>query len=140
MAAVHSLRESANLAADDLLLVDLDLHAWWQAAVDRTSREYDARSASTVVAKMVEATLARAGITKIDGLEPGDLDPDGWVPLTELLGSAIIPPDAAAVIADALVDGQPGWQQIVGWAHDRGGRVPVADPADISQDPADSAD
>jgi hypothetical protein len=97
--AVETLSAQTSLDQDELYLVDREFYDWWQAIVGRTRREYDARSLSTVVSMIINATLAHYGI---DATDPEDVDPEAWVPLAELLGSALVPPDVAGLVREAV--------------------------------------
>jgi hypothetical protein len=121
-AAITQLADDGALVDDAsrLYLADLELDERWRAASGRLGREYGARAVSVQVSKMVDAALASVGA------DPGDPDPDEWVPLAELLGSALVPPDAADIIRRA-VEGltkagraQPkrGWEAVTELARD----------------------
>ena len=122
-AAVDQLHDDGVLAADasKLYLVDKDLDEWWRAACRRMGKEHDARSVTTQVARLVDAAMTHLGLA--DGEDP---DPDEWVPLSELLGSALVPPDAAEVIGRAVAGmtkagraaPKRGWQAIAELAAD----------------------
>lgn len=84
---------------DAIYLVDQDLYRQWSAVMGRLRKEYDARAISVVIARFLEAAAELLGIESTD---PDDLDPTEWVPLTSILGSAMVPPDAAPVIKDAI--------------------------------------
>lgn len=93
--AVGQMLEQADLDRDALFLVDSELGEQWQATMRRLRKEYDARGLSTVVSRMLEATADRLGI---DGRAPDDIDPQAWVPISEVLGSALLPPDVAELL------------------------------------------
>lgn len=97
--AIDQLKDDGALVDDAsrLYLVDKQLDEQWRAAVSRFGREHDARAVTVQVARLVEAALAHLGI------DSGMLaDEQDWVPLAEILGSALVPPDAAAVIGRAV--------------------------------------
>lgn len=97
--AVGQLVEHADLNRDRLYLVDRDLFDQWKAITGRLAREYNARAISTVVARMIDAT---AEVLGIEGRSPDELDPYAHVPLSDLLGTAVIPPQMALLV-DAVV-------------------------------------
>jgi len=120
--AITQLADDGALVADasKLYLADLELDERWRGASGRLGREFGARAVSVQVAKMVDAALASVGA------DPEDPDPDEWVPLAELLGSALVPPDAADIIRRA-VEGltkagragpKRGWEGVVELARD----------------------
>jgi ParB-like chromosome segregation protein Spo0J len=98
-AAVEQLTGDGALVedADRLYLVDKDLDERWRAACRRMGKEHGARAVTVQVSRLVDAAMTHLGI------EAGeDLDPDEWVPLADLLGSAMVPPGAADVIRRAV--------------------------------------
>jgi hypothetical protein len=120
MRAVEQLVTQADLNRDELLLVDLALFDQWKAATSRLGKEYGARAASTVVARMVDAV---AEVLGIDGRDPADLDPYSHVPLTDLLGTAVVAPDLAAIVDAVATDAvrkkqvtKAGRVQVLEWA------------------------
>lgn len=82
-----------------IYVADADLYRQWSAVMQRLRKEYDARAISVVIARFIEAAAELLGV---DSTDPDDLDPTEWVPLTSILGSAMVPPDAAPVIRDAI--------------------------------------
>jgi hypothetical protein len=116
--AIDQIKDDAALSEDAarLYLADTELADRWRKAVARFGREHDARAVTVQVSCMVRAALAHLGL----GEEDLD-DQDEWVPLAELLGSALVPPDAAAVIGRAVeaftkagkAGPKQGWQAIV---------------------------
>ena len=135
--AVQALSDQTPLDHDELYLIDKELYAWWQAIVGRTRREYDARSLTTVVSKIIDTVLAHHDI---DAAAPEDVDPEAWVPLSELFGSALVPPDVADVVRQAaelarergLLTRQAPWALVEAWARDYVGVTapPSTAPAD----------
>jgi ParB-like nuclease domain len=99
--AVEQLEAQTPLEHDELMLIDRELFEWWQACMSRTRREYDARSLTTVVSKIVDTVLAHYDI---DTTNPADVDPEAWVPLSDIFGSALVPPDVADVLRLAVED------------------------------------
>ncbi len=97
--AVAQLVEQADLDRDELVLVDKALSVQWQATMRRLRKEYDARALSTVISKLLDAT---ADVLGIEGRDPEDIDPEAWVPLSEVLGSALVPPDVADLLREAV--------------------------------------
>jgi ParB-like chromosome segregation protein Spo0J len=97
-AGVAQLAEDQALAdgASKLYLVDLDLFDRWAAWCRRLGKEHAARSVTVQAARMLDACQAQYG------LAGGEVDPDDWVPLADLLGSALVPPDAAGVIRECV--------------------------------------
>jgi ParB-like chromosome segregation protein Spo0J len=116
--AMEQIKDDGALSdeAARLFLVDRDLFALWTKAVARFGREYDARAVTVQVSCMLRAALTHLGLT-----EPGLDVQDEWVPLAELLGSALVPPEAAVVIGQAVqaltkagkAEPKAGWQAIV---------------------------
>jgi ParB-like chromosome segregation protein Spo0J len=116
-AAVEQLHGDKALSDDAsrLYLADLELDEQWRAACRRMGKEYGARAVTVQVSRMVDAALASVGA------DPGDPDPDEWVPLADLLGSALVPPDAADVIRRAVegltragkASPRHGWEAVV---------------------------
>lgn len=116
-AAIGQIKDDGALSdeAARLYLADKELFALWSAAVARFGREYDARAVTVQVACMLHAALRDLG------LDEDDLDgQDDWVPLSELLGSALVPPEAAEVIGRAVeamtkaghATPKQGWQAV----------------------------
>ena len=97
-AAVGQLADDKAVSDDAsrLYLADVELADRWQVACKRMGREYGARAVTVQVSRMVDAALTAVGA------DPEDPDPDEWVPLADLLGSALVPPDAADVIRRAV--------------------------------------
>ena len=96
--AVEQLADDKALSDDAsrLYLADMELAERWQAACRRMGREYGARAVTVQVSKMVDAAMVAVGA------DPEDPDPDEWVPLADLLGSALVPPAAADTIRRAV--------------------------------------
>lgn len=117
-AAIGQIKEDGALSdeAARLYLADKELFALWSAAVARFGREYDARAVTVQVACLVHAALDRLGVAEDDLAAQDD-----WVPLPELLGSALVPPEAAGTIRRAVeamtkaghATPKQGWQAIV---------------------------
>jgi hypothetical protein len=113
--------------ARTLNLVDLELFDLWQSAMRRFGKEYDARAITVQVARLIEAAAAHLGIEEVTAAA---LDPGEWVPLASLFGSALIPPEAAELIKEAVtqavgvkvVDAKARWQLLERWAADYLGR------------------
>lgn len=89
--AVAHLLGSEN---DEHFLADLAMLDVWRATVDRVSAEYDIRAAGTVLGRIADIVLTYLGDP------PGDDPPQ--VALRDLLGTAVVPADVAAVVSDAL--------------------------------------
>jgi ParB-like nuclease family protein len=116
--AVEQLKDDGALADDvsRLYLADKDLFELWRAAVGRFGKEHDARAVTVQVTRLVEAALAHLGLD-----ERGLADQEDWVPLADLLGSALVPPGDAQVIAEAVAaltkagkaGPKTGWQAVV---------------------------
>ena len=116
-AAVDQLAADGVLDGDvdKLYLVDKELDEWWRAACRRMGKEHNARAISVQVARLTDAAMTHLGLA--DGEDP---DPAEWVPLSDLLGSALVPPDVAEVIRRAVAgltkaghaDPKRGWQAI----------------------------
>jgi ParB-like nuclease domain len=120
-AVVTSLLDGTHIDSE-LGLVDVDLWKWWQAVVNRTSREFDARSLSTVVSKIVDAAIAHYGI---EAPEPDAVDPEDWQALSDVLGGALVPPEVGEKIARAVElarkrgeVGKKGWELVARWAEE----------------------
>lgn len=102
--------------ADQLYLVDLTLDERWRAACRRMGSEHGARAVTVQVSRLVDAAMTHLGLA-----EDADPDPGEWVPLADLLGSALVPPDAADVIRRAVegltkagrAEPKRGWQAIL---------------------------
>jgi hypothetical protein len=116
-AAVEQLAEDGAIVdgASKLYLIDKDLDEMWRAACRRMGKEHGARAVTVQVARLVDAAMTHLGLA-----EGEDPDPDEWVPLSDLLGSALVPPDAADVIRRAVegmtkagrAEPRRGWQAI----------------------------
>lgn len=116
-AAVDQLAEDGALVDDasKLYLIDMQLDERWRAACRRMGKEHGARAVTVQVARLVDAAMTHLGVE--DG---GDLDPDEWVPLADLLGSALVPPDVAETIREVVAamtkagkaEPRRGWQAI----------------------------
>lgn len=116
-AAIEQLHADDALVdgASKLYLIDKDLDEWWRAACRRMGKEHGARAVTVQVARLVEAAMTHLGVA-----EGEDPDPEEWVPLSELLGSALVPPDAADVIRRAVAamtkagraEPKRGWQAL----------------------------
>jgi hypothetical protein len=116
--AIGQMKDDGALAEDAarLYLADKELFALWAKAAGRFGREYDARAVTVQVAVLLRAALAHLGLSEadVDGQ-------DDWVPLPVLLGSALVPPDAAVTIGRAVealtkaghAGPKQGWQAIV---------------------------
>jgi hypothetical protein len=102
---------------DRIYVADAELYGQWNAVMQRLRKEYDARAISVVIAKFIEAAAELLGV---EGTDPADLDPTEWVPLTSLLGTAMVPPDVAPVIKEAVdkiakqedIKGKAKWRAI----------------------------
>jgi ParB-like chromosome segregation protein Spo0J len=115
--AVDQLAEDAALVEDasKLYLVDMDLDEWWRAACRRMGKEHGARAVTVQVARLVDAAMTHLGLA-----EGEDVDPDEWVPLSDLLGSALVPPDVAETIREVVAamtkagkaEPRRGWQAV----------------------------
>lgn len=126
-AAIEQFTGDGALAGDaELFLVDKDLDERWRAACRRMGKEHAARAVTVQVARLIAAAMAHLGAD--DGQDP---DPDEWVPLADLLGSALVPPGAAEVIR-RCVDGMTragratpkrGWEAILELASDYAGQA-----------------
>ena len=120
--AIGQFTQDGALAEDaELFLVDKDLDERWRAACRRMGKEHQARAVTVQVARIVAAAMAHLGAD--DGADP---DPAEWVPLADLLGSALVPPGAAEVIR-RCVDGMTragrvhpkrGWEAVLELASD----------------------
>lgn len=99
--AVQQLGDDGAIPDDagTLHLVDIELFELWRAAMRRLGKEHDARAVTVQMARLIDAAAAQLGITDVT---PAGVDPDEWVPLAGILGSALVPPDAAEVIAAAV--------------------------------------
>src|SRR6185437_5336682 len=98
-AAITQLTDDGAVVedADKLYLIDLDLDDRWRAACRRMGKEHGARAVTVQVSRMVDAAMTHLGV------DPGgDLDPEEWVSLADVLGSALVPPGAADVIRQAV--------------------------------------
>lgn len=100
----HAIAQVADDGAlgdepSQLGLIDIALLDQWKAAASRFRREYDARAVSVQMSRLIDAACEQLGI---DGREPADIDPGAWVPLTEIVKSAVIPPESAEVISQAV--------------------------------------
>jgi ParB-like nuclease family protein len=98
--AVTQMKDDGALPEDAarLYLADTELAGLWRKTVARFGKEYDARAVTVQVSCMLRAGLAHLGI-----YNPDDLDgQEEWVPLAELLGSALVPPEDAEVIGRAV--------------------------------------
>jgi hypothetical protein len=79
-------------------------------------KEHGARSVTVQVVRLVDAAMTHLGLA-----EGEDVDPDEWVPLCDLLGSALVPPDAAETIREVVAamtkagkaEPKRGWQAVV---------------------------
>lgn len=118
-AAMEQIKDDGALSDDAarLFLVDKDLFALWSKAVARFGREYDARAVTVQVSCLLHAGLAQLGIYNPDQLDAQE----DWVPLADLLGSALVPPDAAETIRAAVeamtkaghATPKTGWEAVV---------------------------
>ena len=116
--AIGQIVEDGAVDGDEskLYLVDLELDERWRAACVRMGKEHGARAVTVQVSRLVDAAMAHLGLG-----EGEDPDPDEWVPLADLLGSALVPPDAAATIRRAVegltkagrADPRRGWEAVV---------------------------
>jgi ParB-like nuclease domain len=101
--AIGQILAQVDLKRDAVYLVDEQLLDGWRAITSRLRKEYDARALSVVVSKLIDAAAETLGI---DGRDPADIDPAAYVPLAEVLGTAVVPPDVArrlaAVVAHAV--------------------------------------
>jgi hypothetical protein len=124
-AAMTQFTDDGALVDDAALyLVDKELDERWRAACRRMGKEHAARAVTVQVARLVAAAMAHLGG------DPADPDPDEWVPLADILGSALVPPAAAEVIRRA-VDGMTkagratpkrGWEAVLELAGDYAGQ------------------
>jgi hypothetical protein len=116
--AIEQITDDGALNEDAarLFLVDKDLFGLWAGAVARFGREYDARAVTVQVSCMLHSALAKLGVAEDDMAAQDD-----WVPLAELLGSALVPPAAAETIGRAVealtkaghATPKTGWQAVV---------------------------
>lgn len=97
--AIGQIKDDGALVEDAsrLYLADMELAELWRKTVTRFGKEYDARAVTVQVSAMLHAALTHLGLL------PDDLDDqDEWVPLAEILGSALVPPAEAEVIGRAV--------------------------------------
>jgi ParB-like chromosome segregation protein Spo0J len=119
--ALDSAVKHADLKRDQLALVDAAMFDRWQAAMRRLRREYDARSASTLVALMLDAVAEKLGIP---GSEVEDFDEFEGTSLPEILGSGMLTAEETAVVREAVelalkrkeVTKKDRAKLVVGWA------------------------
>ena len=86
-----------RLAEDStLFLADIELANNWLTIVSRAQAEFGPIPISAAVARLIDHCSA------ILGVDFDDPTPDDWVPLTDIIGSTMMDPDAAAVVEEAL--------------------------------------
>jgi len=121
--AVEQVLQQVDVERDQIYIADKELYERWKATMRRLSKEYDARSLSTVIMRLLDAA---AEILNIDGIDPETIDPDDWVPLASVLGGAVVPAEVATVVKSAVdkmlergdVTGKAKWRAIELWAAD----------------------
>lgn len=82
--------------ADSIYLADLARLSEFKQVVKRLGRDYDVRSLGTIFSTLAELALGALGEPLAD--EPRV----GYVPLVELFGAAMVPPDVAEAVRLAL--------------------------------------
>ena len=120
---VAVLLAEADLNRDQLFIADLAMYDRWKAMMSRMSKEYDARALSTVIMRLLDVG---AEVLGIDTTNPDSIDPDEWVPLAEIFGSGLVPPEVAAILRGAVekmqkdhdITNAARWRALEYWAAD----------------------
>jgi hypothetical protein len=120
---VEALVDQADLNRDQLFIADLAMYDRWKAMMSRLGKEYDARALSTVIMRLLDVG---AEVLGIDTTTPESIDPEEWVPLAQIFGSALVPPEAAIVMTAAVekmqkdheLSNRNRWQALEYWAAD----------------------
>lgn len=121
--ACEQVLEQVNLDRDHLALADQEMYARWKATMRRLGKEYDARSLSTVLMRLLDAV---SDVLGLDTTSPESIDPEEWVPLADVFGGAVVPPEVADVVREAVermlksgdVTTKARWRAIELWAAD----------------------
>lgn len=121
--AVEQILQQVDLERDHLYIADKEMYERWKATMRRLSKEYDARSLSTVIMRLLDAA---SEILNIDSIDPKAIDPDDWVPLASVLGGGVVPQEVATVVKLAVnkmlergdITTKAKWRAIELWAAD----------------------
>lgn len=121
--ACEQVLEQVDLERDKLYIADKEMYARWKATMRRLGKEYDARSLSTVLMRLIEAA---ASLLNIEGTDPDQIDPEEWIPLADIFSGAVVPPDVADLLRTAVekmqkrneITGKAKWRAIELWAAD----------------------
>lgn len=97
--AVDKLLEQADLNRDVLYVADLELFEKWNALMRRLRKEYDAKAISSAISRFIDAAGVLMGFSTATA---ESIDPHEWVSLTSIFGTALVPPETANVIRDAV--------------------------------------
>ena len=121
--ACEQIVNQVDLEKDALGIADREMYERWRATMRRLGRDFDARALTTVLMRLLDAA------SELLGLESDDLDvidPTEWVPLAEIFSGALVPPEVAEVLHEAVekivktgdVTERAKWRAIELWAAD----------------------